>query len=163
MTAGMFPGLVPNDKIDHIRGHGIRPPGLRRLERETDRRHCIREAEVRMKAGYEAALSDYQAFAFTDGPWTRPVYRRGSGPAVIVVHEIPGLHPMMVRFADRIVAAGMTVFLPVLFGEPGRPVTNAYAIRSMVSNICVRREFNAWSAGRSSPIVAWRSSIQANS
>ena len=33
----------------------------------------------------------------------------------------------MIRFANRIVAAGMTVFLPVLFGEPGRPVTSGYA------------------------------------
>src|SRR5271157_3776602 len=63
-------------------------------------------------------------------------YRRGSGPAVIVIHEIPGLHPLVIRFADRIVAAGMTVFLPVLFGEPGRPVTSGYALRSMLSAIC---------------------------
>jgi len=108
-----------------------------------------------MTTDYEAVLSHYQKLAFTDGPWTRPVYRRGFGPAVIVVHEIPGLHPLMVRFADRIVEAGMTVFLPVLFGEPGRPVTNGYAIRSMIAGFCIRREFNAWSAGKSSPIVAW--------
>ena len=77
-----------------------------------------------MNSKYEAALADYAKFTFTNGPWTRPVYRRGSGPAVIVIHEIPGLHPLVIRFADRIVAAGMTVFLPVLFGEPGRPVTS---------------------------------------
>ena len=73
--------------------------------------------------GYEAALADYQKFEFTDGPWTRPVYRKGSGPAVIVIHEIPGLHPLVIRFADRVAAAGMTVFLPSLFGQPGRPAT----------------------------------------
>ena len=72
-----------------------------------------------MAANYEAALSNYQKFDFTDGPWTRPVYRRGSGPAVIVIHEIPGLHPLVLRFADRVMDAGMTVFLPSLFGEPG--------------------------------------------
>jgi dienelactone hydrolase len=33
-----------------------------------------------------------------------------------------------VRFADRVVAAGMTVFMPSLFGEPGRPVSMGYAI-----------------------------------
>jgi dienelactone hydrolase len=66
------------------------------------------------------ALSAYERFAFTDGQWTRDVYRRGSGPAVIVIHEIPGLHPLVIRFADRVAAAGMTVHLPVLFGEPGR-------------------------------------------
>jgi dienelactone hydrolase len=40
-----------------------------------------------------------------------------SGPAVIVIHEVPGLHPLVIRFADRIVAAGMTVFLPVLLAS----------------------------------------------
>ena len=71
-----------------------------------------------------AALSAYDKFAFAHGAWTRDVYSRGRGPAVIVIHEIPGLHPLMVRFADRIVAAGMTVYLPVLFGVPGKPVTS---------------------------------------
>ena len=70
-----------------------------------------------MTSKYEAALADYAEFSFTDGSWTRSVYRRGSGSAVIVIHEIPGLHPLVIRFADRIVAAGMTVFLPGLFGE----------------------------------------------
>jgi dienelactone hydrolase len=104
---------------------------------------------------YEAALSEYQKFDFTDGPWTRPVYRRGSGPAVIIIHEIPGLHPLVVRFADRVAAAGMTVFLPSLFGEPGRPVTMGYGLGVMFKAICIQREFNVWSAGKSSPIVEW--------
>ena len=108
-----------------------------------------------MNPKYEAALAEYVKFTFADGPWTRSVYRRGSGPAVIVVHEIPGLHPLVIRFADRIVAAGMTVFPPALFGEPGRPVTSGYALRSMLSAICIHREFNVWSTGRSSPIVVW--------
>ena len=69
------------------------------------------------------ALAGYERFDFTDpaGRWTRPVYRRGAGPAVIVIHEMPGLHPLVIRFADRITAAGMSVYLPVLFGEAGRP------------------------------------------
>ena len=108
-----------------------------------------------MNSKYEAALADYVKFNFTEGPWTRSVYRRGSGPAVIVIHETPGLHPLVIRFADRIVAAGMTAFLPVLFGEPGRPVTSGYVLRSTLSNICIRREFNVWFTGKSSPIIEW--------
>jgi len=104
---------------------------------------------------YAAALSSYDRFAFTDGPWTRDVYRRGSGPAVIIIHEIPGLHPLVIRFADRVAGAGMTVFLPSLFGEPGRPVTTGYGLRVMLKAICIQREFNAWSAGKSSAIVDW--------
>ena len=108
---------------------------------------------------YETVLADYDKFEFTsallDTKGTRRVYRRGSGPAVIIVHEIPGLHPQVIRFADRVAAAGMTVFLPSLFGEPGRPVTTGYILRSVASAICIRREFNVWSDGRSSPIVEW--------
>ena len=105
--------------------------------------------------GYEAALEDYQKFEFTDGPYTRPVYRRGSGPAVIVIHEIPGLHPLVVQFADHVAAAGMTVFCPSLFGTPGKPVSRNYAMQSMLGAICIRREFHVWSTESSSPIVGW--------
>jgi dienelactone hydrolase len=104
---------------------------------------------------YTAALKDYSAFEFDDGRWTRTVYRRGRGPAVIVIHEIPGLHPLVIRFADRVAAAGMTVYMPSLFGDPGRPVSGGYAVRSMFMNMCVRREFTVWRTGKSSPIVDW--------
>ena len=30
---------------------------------------------------WEDALSAYRRFDFEDGPWTRPVWRRGTGPA----------------------------------------------------------------------------------
>ena len=103
------------------------------------------------------SLDAFQRFDFTDpdGRWTRPVYRRGTGPAVIVIHEIPGLHPLVLRFASRVAAAGMTVFCPSLFGEPGREVTMGYALGSMAKAICISREFNVWATDRSSPIVDW--------
>ena len=104
---------------------------------------------------WEDALSAYGRFDFRDGPWTRPVWRRGTGPAVIIIHEIPGLHPLVIRFADRVAEAGMTVFLPSLIGDPGRPVSGGYALKSMATAFCVRREFNVWRTGRTSPIADW--------
>ncbi len=101
------------------------------------------------------ALEGYALSAFSDGQWTRSVYRKGGGPGVIIIHEMPNLHPLVVRFADTVAAAGMTVFLPVLFGEPGRAPTRGYAVGQMLQAICIRREFNVWANGRSSPIVAW--------
>lgn len=105
--------------------------------------------------GYDAALAEYERSTFDDGRWTRPVYRKGQGPAVIVIHEMPGLHPGVVTFADRLAEAGMTVYLPVLFGAPGRPATHPAGMLTMLSGMCVRFEFNAWRAGKSSPIVDW--------
>jgi dienelactone hydrolase len=102
---------------------------------------------------YTAALKDYASFDFTDGKWTRRVWRRGTGPAVIIIHEIPGLHPLVIRFADHVAAAGMTVFLPSLFGEPGKPVTVPYALGTMIKTICIAHEFNVWANDKSSPIV----------
>jgi dienelactone hydrolase len=101
------------------------------------------------------ALTGFTRFAFDDGRWTRPVYRIGSGPAVIVIHEIPGLHPQVLDFARDVAAEGMTVFCPSLFGEPGKPVSDVYINTMIVKLACVGREFSLWAAGRSSPIVDW--------
>jgi dienelactone hydrolase len=100
-------------------------------------------------------FKDYEETQFDDGRWKRTVFRKGTGPAVIIIHEVPGLHPLVVRFADRVAAAGMTVFMPSLFGEPGKDVSKGYAAGQILLNICVRREFNVWANGRSSPIVDW--------
>jgi dienelactone hydrolase len=105
--------------------------------------------------GYEAALLQYEKSDFTFGAWTRPVYRRGSGPAVVIIHEMPGLHPDVIRFADRVAEAGMTVYCPSLFGEPGRPVSTGYAVGELLKGICIRYEFNVWAGGKSSPVVEW--------
>jgi dienelactone hydrolase len=100
-------------------------------------------------------LAGYDVTPFDAGGRVHPVYRRGSGPAVIVIHEMPNLHPLVVRFADRVAQAGMTVFLPSLFGTAGRTPTPAYTKGQFVKVMCVRREFNIWRGGRSSAIVDW--------
>lgn len=102
-----------------------------------------------------ATFADFSSFEFTSGPWTRQVLRQGSGPAVIVIHEVPGPHPLVFRFARRVAQAGHTVFLPVLMGQPGRSVSAGYTFVEMLKNICVRREFECWASDRSSPIVDW--------
>ena len=100
-------------------------------------------------------LSTYECADFEHGPWQRPVYRKGTGPAVIIMHEMPGLHPQVVRFADRVVDAGFTAFVPSLFGKPGKTLSVGYAAAEMFKGICIRREFSTWATDRSSPIVDW--------
>ncbi len=48
----------------------------------------------------------------------RDVYRRGTGPGVVVMHEIPGITPQVARFGRIVADAGFTVFMPSLFGTP---------------------------------------------
>jgi len=105
--------------------------------------------------GYETALAAYTKFDFTHDGKTYPVYRRGSGPAVVIIHEMPGLHPLVIRFADRVAEAGMTVFCPSLFGAPGKPVSRAYTLATALGVLCIRREFYVWRGDRSSPVVDW--------
>jgi dienelactone hydrolase len=103
----------------------------------------------------DEALAGFTRFEFDDGRWKRPVYRIGTGPAVIVIHEIPGLHPGVLDFARDVAAEGMTVFCPSLFGEPGKPVSDLYILGTFARLTCVRRQFNVWATGQSSPIVDW--------
>lgn len=100
-------------------------------------------------------LAGFERFEFDDGRWTREVYRIGAGPAVIVIHEVPGLHPGVLAFARDLADAGLSAWCPSLFGTPAKPVTRGYAIGEILKNICVRRELKVWKDGRSSPIVDW--------
>ncbi len=43
---------------------------------------------------------------------TKTVYVAGSGPAVIVMHEMPGISPQVARFARWVKDAGFTVYMP---------------------------------------------------
>lgn len=100
------------------------------------------------------ALGQYEHETFTWGGKARGVYRRGSGPGVIVLAEMPGITPKVVEFADRVVALGCTAVLPHLFGVPGAEMSAATTVRAIVP-ACVSKEFSAWATGKTSPVIAW--------
>jgi dienelactone hydrolase len=108
-----------------------------------------------------AALSAFTPSTFTHDGRSHDVYRAGSGPAVIVIHELPGLHPGVIAFAERVIAAGFTAYLPSLFGTPGRPVSNGYLLMSGLRT-CVSSEFTLLALGRTSPVVAWLRALAAH-
>src|SRR4029450_4919487 len=97
-------------------------------------------------------LGDYSEGSFTHDGETKRVFRRGSGPAVVVIAEVPGITPDVVAFADRVVDIGCTAVLPHPFGEPGRKETAGVAIR-VLAQACVSREFTTWATGRTSPVT----------
>ena len=99
-------------------------------------------------------LSEYTEETFAYDGRERRVFRRGSGPAVVVIAEIPGITPAVVAFADRVVELGCTAVLPHLFGTPGKGVTVANALRAL-GPACVSREFTIMATGRTSPVVTW--------
>lgn len=99
-------------------------------------------------------LEDYAVETFVDGGKERQVFRRGTGPAVIVVAEFPGITPEVVAFADRVVDVGCTAVLPHLFGEPGAPLTPR-AAGKVLPWICVSRELTRFAVRRPSPVTEW--------
>lgn len=99
-------------------------------------------------------LGGYGKDTFTNGGKSREVYRRGSGPAVLVLAEMPGITPKVLEFADRVVDLGCTAVLPHLFGVPGAEVSARTLVRAMAP-ACVSKEFSAWATGKTSPIVEW--------
>ena len=109
----------------------------------------MKDAETSM-----ADMSRWDRSSFTAAGITHDTYRRGSGPGVIVVHEIPGITPAVLRFADELVDAGFTVVLPDVVGTPGKPPSGPYLATSM-AKVCISREFVTMATGRTSPIIAW--------
>jgi dienelactone hydrolase len=99
-------------------------------------------------------LRDYEESSFAHDGIEHRVFRRGAGPAVIVIHEIPGLHPEVIAFGDRVVDAGFTVFMPSLFGTPGKPMTFGYTLGITARN-CIAREFVTLARDRTSPVIGW--------
>ncbi len=99
-------------------------------------------------------LADFTRTSFTDGGKTRDVYRIGTGPAVIVIAEIPGITPKVADFGRKVAGIGCSAWLPRLFGTPGKEPTGLYTLQS-VGPACVSREFSTWAAGRTSPITTW--------
>jgi len=100
------------------------------------------------------ALEGWSKGSFTAATLTRDTYRKGVGPVVVVVHEIPGITPAVERFANDVVAAGFTVVMPDLVGTPGREVSGRYLASSMLK-VCISREFTNMALQKTSPIISW--------
>lgn len=100
------------------------------------------------------SLAGFDSAEFTHEGVTRPVYRRGNGPGVIVAHEIPGITPEVARFARIVADDGFSVFLPHLFGTPNQPLSTGYMLGQM-ARACISREFSVLARGESSPVTDW--------
>jgi dienelactone hydrolase len=105
-------------------------------------------------AAREAALEGFTKESFEADGKRRDVYRMGSGPAVIVISEIPGITPRVADFGRRVAAAGCTAVLPSLFGQPGRAPSGVYALQS-IGPACISREFSAFARKKTSPVTVW--------
>lgn len=115
-------------------------------------------------------LLDFEVDTFVHDGTEHRVLRSGTGPAVIVVAEFPGITPAVARFARRVRETGCTVVLPDLFGEAGRDLSpaahgrlgTARTAARAVKDICVSREFTLFAVGRTSPAIPWLRALAAH-
>ena len=115
-------------------------------------------------------MTEFETASFDHGGKERTVFRLGTGPAVVVIAEMPGISPKVVEFAHRVAGIGCTAVLPHLFGVPGRDVApegkrTPGALAGMMSSLvpaCVSREFVVLATGRTSPVIDWLRALAAH-
>ena len=88
------------------------------------------------------------------GGVSHPTYRKGTGPGVVVIHEIPGMTPEVIGFGEEVVAAGFTVVMPHLFGTPGASI-GVGSVAKAFRQVCVSNEFSKLATGVTTPISGW--------
>ncbi len=91
---------------------------------------------------------------FSAGEITHEIFRKGIGPIVIIVHEIPGITPAVEKFANEVVGAGFTVVMPLLVGTTNKAPSGKYLASSMLK-ICIAKEFTTLALNKTSPVVSW--------
>src|SRR5581483_7461952 len=99
-------------------------------------------------------LAGFDKETFSAGGYTHDIYRTGSGPAVIVIAEIPGMTPNVIGFGKKVADQGLTAVLPHLFGVPGKEPSGGYALKT-ITQACISKEFSGLALGRSSPVISW--------
>ncbi|HUE34393.1 MAG TPA: dienelactone hydrolase family protein [Mycobacterium sp.] len=99
----------------------------------------------------EADLSGWSASPFPGGGYTHDVYRKGTGPGVVLIPELPGIHPGVLGLGNHLVDNGFTVAIPSLFGKPGKAASVGYA-RATIARACVAREFAAFATNKERPV-----------
>jgi len=103
-------------------------------------------------------LATWTKSSHTADGFTHDTYRKGEGPGVIVIHEIPGMTPDVIAFAEEIVGLGCTVVMPHLFGVPEDKPTVKVLAREF-AKICVNKEFTRLALNETTPIADWLRSL----
>lgn len=106
--------------------------------------------ELRKDDSTVSAIKGFSEEAFAAGDRSFPLFRKGDGPGVILLHELPGLTRETVEFAEWIADHGFHVVMPLLFG---RPLQHPMLGLLKSPALCVRKEFNNLAAGKASPIT----------
>ena len=111
-----------------------------------------RRSDVPAGAAPEADLTGWTAEPFSAAGYTYDVYRKGAGPGVVLIPEMPGLHPGVLALGNHLVDNGFTVASPSLYGTPGKPSVRPGAVPVMIRG-CVAKEFAAFATNAARPVA----------
>jgi dienelactone hydrolase len=113
-------------------------------------------------AGNAAERAGYRPDRYEAVGIAHDVYRRGEGPVVILLHELPAISWRTVKLAEHIRKRGFRVVMPSLVGgvneEPNTPVRKARLGAAFVTStlrLCISWQFVALLQRRTSPITGW--------
>lgn len=112
-----------------------------------------RKSDVAAGSAPDAGLTGWTAAPFTVAGFTYDVYRKDEGPGVVLIPEMPGLHPGVLALGNHLVDNGFTVAAPSLYGTPGAPGMRPGMVPVMLRG-CAAKE-----SPRSRPTPTGRSPI----
>ena len=93
-------------------------------------------------------LDQFQSFTHSTEKISHNVYFAGDGPPIIIIHELPGMTVECIQFAERLIAEGFSVYMPLMFGKPGKT-----SMFGNLAKVCVSWEFNLLAKRKTSPIL----------
>src|SRR5579859_6988507 len=73
-------------------------------------------------------------------------------PAILILHELPGMTPQCLRFATNLSAQGYTVYLPLMFGLPNVP-SSAFGNIRKIAWLTVSPQWHLYRKNSTSPII----------
>ena len=99
-----------------------------------------------------ADLTGWISEPFTAAGFTHDVYYKGSGPGVVLIPEMPGIHTGVLALGNYLVDNGFTVAMPSLYGTPGMSAVSPAVVPNLVRG-CVAKEFAALATNRERPVA----------
>src|SRR5690349_8079860 len=106
----------------------------------------------------ESDFAGWTVAPFSAADQTYDVYRKGEGPGVVLIPELPGIHPGVLALGNHLVDNGFTVASPSLFGTPGAPAVRPGAVPVMMK-ACVTKEFAAFATNAERPVAQYLRSL----
>ena len=111
------------------------------------------DPNVAGQAAPEADLTGWTASPFSAAGFTHDVYRKGEGPGVVLIPEMPGIHPGVLALGNHLVDNGFTVACPVACtARRARRRVRPGMVPVMLRG-CVAKEFAAFATNADRPVA----------